>query len=174
MDTSLVNRVANSGLITFKLEELFPKAEVVHFDLKSYLFMELMLKEKDFREALSAHDWAQYAGKIVLVYCSADAIIPVWAYMLISSSAGHYNTEIYVGNKEEYLKHYYNRYIATIDGGQYQDERVVIKGCSDKPVPPSAYADIQIKLQPYAQSVMYGEPCSTVPVFKRARKLEKE
>lgn len=173
-EETLINRVANSGLMTIDLEQFFPTKQIFIFDIKDYLFHGLILKEKDFREALKQHDWQQYNGSILCVFCSTDAIIPVWAYMLISSSAGHYNTEIYVGNKEEYLKHYYNRYIATIDGGQYQDERVVIKGCSDKPVPPSAYADIQIKLQPYAQSVMYGEPCSTVPVFKRARKLEKE
>lgn len=169
MDTSLVNRVANSGLITFKLEELFPKAEVVHFDLKSYLFMELMLKEKDFREALSAHDWAQYAGKIVLVYCSADAIIPVWAYMLVATYVQPYAAEVFQGREEDFYKAYYRQVLSQLDLGPYHDQRVVVKGCSDHPVPASAYLDIALLLRPVVRSIMFGEPCSTVPIFKQPK-----
>ena len=171
-EETLINRVANSGLMTIDLEQFFPTKQIFVFDIKDYLFHGLILKEKDFREALKNHNWSQYEKGVLCVYCSTDAIIPVWAYMLISSSAGAFEIEVYTGNKEEYLKHYYKQYISSIDGSQYQDQRVVIKGCSDKPVPASAYADIQNKLQPHAQSIMYGEPCSTVPVFKRARKLE--
>lgn len=165
----LVNRVANSGLITLNLEDYFPKAEVVVFDLKDYLFMELILKEKDFRAALKAHDWAQYEGKILLVYCSTDAIIPVWAYMLVSAYAAPYAAEIFQGDAETFYKTHYSKVIAAIDGEEYAQKRIVIKGCSDKPVPAAAYLDLTRKLQPYAQSIMYGEPCSTVPIFKRPR-----
>ena len=169
----LVNRVANSGLITLNLEDFFPKEEVVAFDLKDYLYMELILKEKDFREALKTHDWQQYQGKILLVFCSTDAIIPVWAYMLVSAYAAPYATEIFQGEAEEYYKLHYAKAIAAIDAREYEQKRIVIKGCSDKPVPPAAYLELTRKLQPFAQSIMYGEPCSTVPIFKRPRILKK-
>lgn len=171
-EETLINRVANSGLITIDLEQFYPQKNIFTFDIKDYLFHGLILKEKDFREALKSHDWGQYDNGVLCVFCSTDAIIPVWAFMLISSNAGQHNIEVFTGTNDEYLKHYYKQYISSITGEDYQDERVIIKGCSDKPVPPSAYADIQVKLQPYAQSIMYGEPCSTVPVFKRARKID--
>ena len=165
----LVNRVANSGLITLNLEDYFPKAEVVVFDLKDYLYMELILKEKDFRAALKAHDWEQYEGKILLVYCSTDAIIPVWAYMLVSAYATPFAAEIFQGDAETFYKTHYAKVISAIDGEEYAQKRIVIKGCSDKPVPAAAYLELTRKLQPHAQSIMYGEPCSTVPIFKRPR-----
>ena len=173
MDKPLVNRVANSGLITINLEDFFPKTELVAFDLKDYLFKELILKEKDFREALKSHDWELYSGKIITVFCSADAIIPVWAYMLVSSYAQPVAEEVFHGNKEEYLKAAYQKIVANIDGAQYQEKRIVIKGCSNKPVPASAYVDLTSKLRPFARTVMYGEPCSTVPIFRKPRKLNK-
>ena len=173
MDKPLVNRVANSGLITINLEDHFPKEELVAFDLKDYLFKELILKEKDFREALKTHDWEPYEGKIVTVFCSTDAIIPVWAYMLVSAYAQPFAKEVFHGNTELYLKSAYKTIVSEMDTAQYQDKRIVIKGCSNKPVPASAYVDLTSKLRPFAQSVMYGEPCSTVPIFKRPRKLNK-
>jgi len=173
VDKPLVNRVANSGLITINLEDHFPKAELVAFDLKEYLFKELILKEKDFRAALKAHDWESYKGKIVTVFCSSDAIIPIWAYMLVSSYAQPIAEEVFHGNSESYLQSAYKQIVAEMDGTQYQDKRIVIKGCSNKPVPTSAYVDLTSKLRPFAQSVMYGEPCSTVPIFKKPRKLNK-
>lgn len=170
MDQPLVNRVANSGLITLKLEEFFPTQPLAAFDLKDYLFMEMILKEKDFREALKKHDWEQYDGKILLVYCSADAIIPVWAYMLVASYAAPYTFDIYQGEAEDFYRSYFLRQLDQLDTEQYRDQRLVIKGCSDHPVPPAAYLEITRRLQPLVKSIMYGEPCSTVPVYKQPRK----
>lgn len=170
MDQPLVNRVANSGLITIKLEEFFPPQELAIFDLKDYLFMEMILKEKDFREALKEHNWEQYQGKILLVYCSADAVIPVWAYMLVATYAAPFAQDIFQGTAENFYRSYFLRQLDQLDMEQYRDQRLVIKGCSDHPVPPAAYLEITRKLQPLAKSIMYGEPCSTVPVYKQPRK----
>ncbi len=170
MDKPLVNRVANSGLITLKLEEFFPHQEVINFDLKDYLFMELILKEKDFREALKAHDWSQYQDKVLLVHCSADAIIPIWAYMLVAVSAAPYAHDVFQGKQDDYYRSYFLRQLDKLDMEQYQDKRMVIKGCSDRPVPPAAYLEVTRRLQAVAKSIMFGEPCSTVPVYKKPRK----
>jgi hypothetical protein len=167
----IVNRVANSGILTINLEELYPTEEMVSFDIKDYLYMELILKEKDFRAALKEYDWESLKGKVLLIHCSTDAIIPVWAYMLITAYATPHAADIYEGTQNEFLKKHYAQTISEIDAVQYEQKRVVIKGCSDKPVPPLAYAMMVKKLQPLAQSIMYGEPCSTVPIFKRPRKL---
>ncbi len=171
VEAPLVNRVAESGLITLNLEDFFPKGETLVFDLKDYLFMEMILKEKDFREALKNHDWNQYEGKNLVVDCTADAVIPVWAYMLIAAYAAPYAKTIFQGNVENFYKVEYAKALAVFDPAPYAGQRVVIKGCSDRPVPPSAYAEITRLLQPAAQSIMYGEPCSTVPIFKRPRTL---
>lgn len=171
MDTPLVNRVAESGLITINLEDYYPTTPIVEIDLKDFLFMELVLKEKDFRLALKQLDWEKYRDKIVLVNCSADAIIPVWAFMLVSGYLGGVASESYIANRMEYLTFSYMTALENIDYSQFQEKRVVIKGCSEKVVPPSAYAFITQKLKNYAQSIMYGEPCSTVPIFKRPRLL---
>ncbi len=167
----IVNRVANSGIITINLEEHYPSQEIVKFDLKDYLFKELILKEKDFRAALKEYNWAQLEGKVILIYCSSDAIIPVWAYMLVSALATPYAHKVWQGTFEEFLKHHYAQKLSEINPKTFEQKRVVIKGCSEKPVPPFAYAEIINILQPFVQSVMYGEPCSTVPIFKRPRKL---
>ena len=169
----LINRVANSGLVNFNLEHHYPQNEFATFDLKDHLFHGLILKEKDFRQALKEVDWSIYNEKILLVICSVDAVIPVWAYMLVSAYAEEFATDIFQGDKSEYLKHHYQKLIDNIDGEKYTQERVVIKGCSEKEVPPSAYAALTRKLKPFAQSIMYGEPCSTVPIFKRPRILKK-
>jgi len=170
-DKPLINRVANSGIITIDLEQYFPKQEVVSFDLKGWLFQEMILKEKDFRAALKEHDWNQYQDKVVAMFCSVDAIIPTWAYMLVSSYCQGKAADIFQGDKKAYLSHYYKQYLNTLDYTPYQDKRVVIKGCSNLPVPAMAYMEITKKLKPFAQSIMYGEPCSTVPIFKRPRKV---
>lgn len=169
IDQPLVNRVASSGLVTLKLEEYFPKEELASFDLKDFLFMGLILKEKDFREALKQHDWTQYEGKNLIILCSADAIIPVWAYMLVTAYASPFAKEIFQGNAEEFYKHIFQKELDKLDASEYEGKRIVIKGCSDKPVPPSAYVELTRKLQPFALSIMYGEPCSTVPIFKRPK-----
>jgi len=167
----IVNRVANSGLKVFNLENHYPTTNIVEIDLKPYLFKELILKEKDYRAALKEMDLSPYKDKIVVVYNSNDAIIPIWAYMLMATQLTGTAHAIFQGTKEEYLKQHYQNLVEKIDGSKYQDERVVIKGCSNKPVPPSAYAAIASKLKPFAQSIMFGEPCSTVPIFKRPRKV---
>ncbi len=167
MESKLVNRVAQSGLITLDLETFYPEGEIIPFDLKDYLFMSLILKEKDFREALKTHDWAQYAGKNLAVFCSADAIIPMWAYMLVAASAAPYARDVFQGTPEQYVEAAFLKKLAALDLSPYEGKRLVIKGCSDKPVPPSAYVEITRRLQPIALSIMFGEPCSTVPVYKR-------
>lgn len=172
MSDVLINRVANSGLITINLEDYYPSHDMVVFDLKEYLFKELILKEKDFRTALKEIDWSSYSEKILLVVCSTDAIIPVWAYMLVSAYASPFAYTVFQGSRSEYLKVHFDKEIKHIQGAEYKDQRVVIKGCSDKEVPPAAYALVTATLQPYAQSIMYGEPCSTVPIFKRPRTLK--
>lgn len=174
MDKPLVNRVATSGLITINLEDFFPSEEVVVFDIKDYLYMELILKEKDFREALKEHDWTQYEGKNLVVFCSTDAIVPVWAYMLVAANAEPFANRVFQGDEDTFYKVVFNEAVNKIDGAQYEQKRIVIKGCSNKPVPPSAYVELTRKLRPFAQSIMYGEPCSTVPIFKRPRVINKK
>lgn len=171
-DNILINRVANSSLKVFNLENYYPSQEVVDFDLKPFLFKELILKEKDFRSSLKELDWEQFKDKIVLVYNSNDAIIPVWAYMLVSSYLESISYKTFLADRTEFLNIYYSETLKKLDLSEYQDQRVVIKGCSNKPVPPSAYALLTSLLKPFAQSIMYGEPCSTVPIFKRPRKFK--
>lgn len=165
----LVNRVANSGIQTINLEAFFPKEEVVIFDLKDYLFMELILKEKDFRAALKEHDWQQYEHKILCVFCSTDAIIPTWAYMLVASYAAPHAVKVVQNDINTFYQLAYHTALASLELSQYEDKRVVIKGCSNKPVPISAYVEVTRLLRPVAKSIMYGEPCSTVPIFKKPR-----
>jgi hypothetical protein len=169
MNDVLVNRVDQSGLVTINLEHFYPVREIMNFDIKDYLFHGLILKEKDFREALKSHDWQQYLDKILCVFCSTDAIIPVWAFMLISAHASATAHQIFTGSPDEYIRNHYNEFIGNLDTSEYVDKKIVIKGCSEKPVPPSAYADITSKLMGNVQSIMYGEPCSTVPVYKRPK-----
>lgn len=169
VEKPLVNRVAASGIITLNLEEFFPTEEIVAFDLKDYLFMELILKEKDFRAALKVHEWTQYEGKHLCVYCSTDAIIPTWAYMLVVTYAAGIAKSIVQADKETFIKLHYQQALSNIDINQYNDKRIVIKGCSNHPVPTSAYMDLTRLLKPVAKSIMYGEPCSTVPIYKKPR-----
>ncbi|MDF1698253.1 MAG: DUF2480 family protein [Saprospiraceae bacterium] len=166
----LVNRVAKSGIITINLESYYPSENIVSFDLKDYLFMEMILKEKDFRTALKELDWSAYQGAIVLIHCSTDAIIPVWAYMLVTTYLESFATTVYVGDKASFLTHHYQNVIKDMDVSSYSDKRIVIKGCSDQPVPPGAYQALTRKLKPHVVSIMYGEPCSTVPIYKRPKK----
>lgn len=169
--TPLINRVAQSNLKTINLETMYPDKEIVYFDLKGFLFRELILKEKDFRQSLKEVDWTLYRDKIVLITCSTDAIIPMWAYMLVSTYVAEYAFDIFEGDIKEYLKAYYFHKLNALEWSQYADERVVIKGCSEKPIPAAVYTVITTKLRPYAQSIMFGEPCSTVPIYKRPRQL---
>ena len=163
----LVNRVAQSGLITLKLEDFFPTEEICIFDLKDYLFKGLILREKDFREALKTHDWEQYSGKNLAVFCSIDAIIPMWAYMLVTVNAEPVANRVFQGTPEQFIAFSFFEKISKIDFSQYQDQRVIVKGCADQPIPPFAYAELTNRLRPVAKSIMFGEPCSTVPIYKK-------
>ena len=167
--TPLINRVANSRLSTIDLEKLYPAGEILPFDLKSYLFMELILKEKDFREALDAHDWEQYRGKNLAVFCSTDAIIPMWAYMLVATHATPFVNDLALCQPAQFVEIAFQKQINALNINEFVGARVVVKGCSDKPVPASAYLEITRRLQPVVRSIMFGEPCSTVPVFKKGR-----
>ena len=167
MSDVLVNKVANSGLITLNLEDFLPDGEMTTFDLKDYLFMGLILKEKDFRESLKNFDWSVYANKNVAITCSADAIIPVWAYMLVETYLTTVAKNSFVGTAEEMQKYLFLQNINSIRQEEYTDQRLVIKGCGDKEVGSFAYAAITRKLLPFVKSIMYGEPCSTVPIYKK-------
>lgn len=169
MEPALINRVANSAILSIDLEDYFPAGEVVSFDLKDYMFMGLMLKEKDFREALKAHDWSQYAGKNLAVHCSADAIVPMWSYMLVAAYATPHARDLALARPEHFVEISYLKTIAALDLSPFEGKRIVIKGCSDKTVPASAYLEITRRLQPVALSILFGEPCSTVPVYKLKR-----
>lgn len=168
MSDVIINRVTESALSTIDLEEFYPREEIVVFDLKGFLFMELILKEKDFREALKNVDWNAYAGKVVAVTCSTDAIIPMWAYMLVGSYLQPVAVHVIYGNELQATEELLLRNIRQIDPGEYADKRVVIKGCGEKQIGEKAYLDITLLLRPVAKSIMYGEPCSTVPVYKKA------
>jgi hypothetical protein len=167
MEDAIVNKVAESGLITLDLEAYYPKGEIVLFDLKDYLFMGLILKEKDFRAALQQLDWNVYQNKNVAVTCTADAVIPMWAYMLVSSYLQPVANEVVFGNADDLRRQVLLRNIQQIDMNEFADKRVVVKGCGDQPVGEFAYMEITNKLRPVAKSIMYGEPCSTVPIYKK-------
>ena len=167
MSDTIINKVTESGLITIDLEKYYPANEVIIFDLKGYLFMELILKEKDFREALKVIDWKNYANKNVGIVCSADAIIPPWAYMLVASYLQPFASDVVMGDEEEVHKTVFLKNIRGIDLNEYCDQRVVVKGCGDKKIGEFAYMEITKLLRPVAKTIMYGEPCSTVPVYKK-------
>lgn len=163
----IVNKVAASGLITIDLEELYPAGERTSIDLANQLWQGLALREKDFRAWIQTHDWSQYQGKHVAVHCSVDAIIPAWAFMLVASALSDYATTVVQGSNEDLEQVLFRNVIDSLDISTYQDKRCVIKGCSNLPVPQSAYSHLVVRLRPIARSIMFGEPCSTVPVFKR-------
>lgn len=167
MENELVNKVSESVLVTINLEDYYPKEEVAVFDLKDYLFMGLILKEKDFREALKNLDTTTFTNKVVAVTCSADAVIPVWAYMLVASVLQPVAKEVLFGNEEEIKKQLLLTNIAALPVNEFADKRIVIKGCGDLPIGEAAYLQATKILRPVAKSIMYGEPCSTVPIFKK-------
>jgi hypothetical protein len=167
MAEEIINRVAASALEELNLEDYHPKEQIVVFDLKPFLFMELILKEKDFREALQNTDWTVYQGKVVAVTCTTDAIIPMWAYMLVASYLQPVATDVFFGDADHALKSLFLKKIASIDVNQFADKRVVVKGCGDLAVGEYAYLEITKLLRPVVKSIMYGEACSTVPIFKK-------
>lgn len=167
MSETFINKVAESGLISLDLAQYIPNNEIVVFDIKPFLFMELILKEKDFRASLNTVDWSQYQDKIVGIFCSTDAIIPMWANMLIVSNLSPFAKSVYFGNESTIRDLVLLEAIQKIDASVFGDQRIVVKGCGDMPIGESAYIAITQKLRPVAKSIMYGEPCSTVPVYKK-------
>ncbi len=165
----IVNKVANSGLVTIDLGELYPPGDRVLLDIKDQLFQGLILREKDFREFIKTHDWSQYKDKYVALTCSADAIIPDWAWMLLASALEPFAKKIVFGTTEVLETVLFEEVLSKFDIEPYRDARVVIKGCGDKPVPKTAYIELTRKLRPVVKSIMYGEPCSTVPVYKQPK-----
>ncbi|MFD1769498.1 DUF2480 family protein [Sphingobacterium suaedae] len=164
---NIVNKVAQSGLMTIDLANYAPKEEIVVYDIKENLFHGLILKEKDFRAFIKDHDWSQYAKKHVGIVCSTDAIVPTWAYMLLANKISSYASSVHFGDKDMVINNLFNQALDVIDFHQYTDQRVVVKGCGDIYVPESAFVRFTVGLSKVAKSIMYGEPCSTVPVFKR-------
>ncbi|MGY3054578.1 hypothetical protein ACVWYG_002785 [Pedobacter sp. UYEF25] len=164
---NFVNKVLNSGLITLNLEEFYHQGERVVYDIKENLFQGLMLREKDFREFIKAHNWAQYQDKNVAIICSADAIVPTWAYMLLANRLKTYANEAVFSDLQGLETVLFTKALAKIPLEKYANERVVVKGCGAIEIPVSAYVEITNLLSPIVKSIMFGEPCSTVPVFKR-------
>lgn len=167
MSIQINNKVADSGIITLDLASFLPSDEIVIFDIKPFLFMELILKEKEFRASLNTIDWSVYQEKVVGIFCSTDAIIPMWANMLIVSNLQPVAKSVYFGDTNNVRAQLIVEKISEINSADYQDQRVVIKGCGETPIHESAYIAITQKLRPAVKSIMFGEPCSTVPVYKR-------
>ncbi len=163
----IVNKVEQSGIISLDLETYFSKDPIKVFDLKEYLFMGLILKEKDFRAALLNTDWNQYKDAHVAITCSADAIIPMWANMLVAVYLTPVAKSVHFGNEISLREQLLLESLNAINPSEYTDQRVVVKGCGEDPVPASAYVKITALLRPFAKSIMYGEPCSTVPLYKK-------
>ena len=166
---TLVNRIANSGLITLKPEEYYPELAIFPFDLKDFLFHGLILKEKDFRMAVRDFNWEDVRDRDVVIFCSADAIIPMWAYMLVVSKAQGTARNIFIGSEEHFIEKMIESELDKVDFSAYQDEKVVIKGCSTIKQLEYAYTSLSLRLAPLVSSLMYGEPCSTVPIFKQKK-----
>jgi hypothetical protein len=164
---NIVNKVALSGLVTLDPAQFYPEGTRVVYDIKDNLFHGLILREKDFREFVKEHDWAQYQDKYVAVTCTADAIVPAWAYMLLANRLAPFAKEVVFGDADVLETVLFVKSIAKMDAAQYSGQRLVIKGCGDVPVPVSAYVELTKKLTPVVKSLMFGEPCSTVPIYKK-------
>lgn len=165
----IINKVANSALEVFDLEDYYPRGIRTQIDISQWLLEGFLLKEKDFREALKNYDWKQYENHFVAIHCSTDAIIPAWASILVAVYLSPFAKKIVVGNLSDLETALYQEILPTLDYAQYQDKPVILKGCAKKPVPESAYIMAIQKLQPFAKSIMYGEACSAVPLFKKGK-----
>jgi hypothetical protein len=165
----ILNRVATSTLVTFDLEIYFEPGERVLFDLKEHLFQGLILREKDLRDFIKDHNWQQYENKSVAITCSTDAIIPTWAYMLVAIALNSFAKRVILGTLVQLEEKIFSEKLSEIDWSQYRNTKVVIKGCSKISVPESIYVEVVNKLKPIASSIMFGEPCSTVPLYKRPK-----
>lgn len=165
----IVNRVANSPIITLDLEQFYRKEERLLFDLKDFLFQELVLKENDFRTALKEIDWEVFEGKLVAISCTADAIVPNWAFMLVATYLQKYQVEFVIGDLNALEQFLFEKSLEQLKIDSFEGKPVVVKGCSKFPVPLYAYGRVVALLQGVAKSIMYGEPCSTVPLYKASR-----
>lgn len=165
----IINRVANSSLVTFDLEDLFQPGERVLFDIKDQLYGGLLLKEKDLRTFVRDHSWKDYQDKFVAVTCTVDAIIPTWAFMLVAVALRPYAKKIVYGSLDDLEKMLFQEKLEKVDWKKFQDAKVVVKGCSKINVPIHAYVETINRLRPIAHSIMFGEPCSTVPLYKRLK-----
>ncbi len=163
----IINKVANSGLITLNLEDYYQEGARCFFDMKNHLFEEIILKEKDFRAFVKSHEWSQYQSQYVAIGCTADAVIPIWAYMLVCNALAPFATKVVQGGLIQLESILFEEAIANLNIHEFEDERVIIKGCSNKPVPEHAYICLTQKLSGVAKSIMFGEACSTVPIYKK-------
>ena len=169
MSAEIVNRVANSKLKTIDLEDFYPNGIRTEIDIKQWLFHELILKEADFRAFVKTHNWEQYNNHYVSLYCSNDAIIPSWAYMLVSTYLQPFSKKTVIGSLTVLETVIFSEIISEIEVEEYKNKPVIIKGCANKPIPKTAYIQLIEKLQPVVNSIMFGEACSTVPLFKRKK-----
>ncbi len=166
MEEKIVNRVEASGLITINLEDFYVPGERLVMDMKDLLFQGLILKEKDFREYLKNENWEQYRDKLIAITCSNEAIVPTWAYMLLGIYLAPVAKKVVFGDLNALETLLFQEQLDKLKTEQYQGARVVIKGCGELPVPVNAFLDLANRLRPYVKSLMYGEPCSTVPLYK--------
>jgi len=169
LSEEIINRVANSKLVTFDLEEIYPKGERVSFDISQWLLEGIVLRENSFREEATQHNWSQYENKYVALFCSTDAIVPGWAYLLLSLHLAPFAKKVTVGTLEELESILFTELLYNLDVSEYKDKPIIIKGCAHKPIPQNAYVLLAQKLQPIAKSIMYGEACSSVPLFKKSK-----
>ncbi|PQV51718.1 uncharacterized protein DUF2480 [Jejuia pallidilutea] len=167
MKDEIINRVANSKLVTIDLEDYYPEGKRVLFDIKDWLFEGFVLREKDFRQQVADCNWSDYKNQYIALTCSTDAIIPGWAYMLLSINLEPYAKKIIIGDLEQLETSIYQDIINNLDVSGYQDKPIIVKGCANKPVPQNAYIMLSNKLKPFAKSIMYGEACSSVPLYKK-------
>ena len=165
----IINRVANSALVTFDLENYYQPGERIDLDIKDQLFQGMILKEKDFREFIRTHNWSQYQNKFVAINCSVDAIIPQWAYMLVAIALNPFAKLSVFGSLEDLEIEIFRKSLSTVDWSEYINKKVVVKGCSKIAVPSALYVDVSRHLQPIVAGLMFGEPCSTVPLYKKPK-----
>ena len=170
MAEEIINRVASSPLVTIDLEDYYHKGEREVYDLAQNLFQGMILREKDLREFVKEHDWSKYEGKNIALTCSKDAIVPTWAYMLVATKLEGVANKVVMGSLETLEYALYQDALRKIDPQEFVDKPIVIKGCGNLPVPDSAYVELSMLLKPYVKSIMYGEPCSTVPLYKKPRR----
>jgi hypothetical protein len=168
-EDQIVNKIANSSLITFNLEEYYVPGDRILLDIKDQLYQGLILREKDFRDFIKAHNWSQYQNKFIAITCSADAIVPTWAYMLLTIALQPFAKKIVFGSLQELETLLYHEELAKVDWAKFKNAKVVVKGCSKVDVPIAVYVEATNRLKPLASSLMFGEPCSTVPLFKKSR-----